>query len=108
MPDEMAKVEYAFPVDKVHGKISKKHKVGFAHRKASARNYTTAYGERKTQVKESELANRAKFTAVSKAARLRMVDPDHVAMDQMMFARQTKYTTMFGYVFKQCWDEYEA
>ena len=104
----MAKVEYAFPVDKIHGKISKKHKVGFAHRKATAKNYTTAYGERKTQVKESELAQRAKFAAVCKAARLRMIDPDHVDMDQLLFAEQTKYSTLFGYVFKQCWDAYEA
>ena len=37
----MAKVEYAFPVDKVHGRISKQHKVGFAHRKATNRNFTT-------------------------------------------------------------------
>ena len=31
----MAKVEYVFPVDKVHGRISKQHKVGFSHRKAT-------------------------------------------------------------------------
>ena len=40
----MAKIDYAFPVEKVHGKISKKHKVGFAHRIASGLNYTTVYG----------------------------------------------------------------
>ena len=103
----MAKVEYAFPVDKVHGKISKKHKVGFAHRKASAKNYTTAYGERTTPVKETELAARAKFTAVVKQARLRMLDPNHADMDQLGFSRQDKYTTLFGYVFRQVWDSYE-
>ena len=35
----MAKVEYSFPVEKVHGKVSKKHKVGFAHRADSNLNY---------------------------------------------------------------------
>ena len=103
----MAKVEYAFPVDKVHGKISKKHKIGFAHRKASAKNYTTAYGERTTAVKETELAARAKFGAVVKQARLRMLDPNHADMDQLNFSRQDKYTTLFGYVFRQVWDSYE-
>ena len=103
----MAKVEYAFPVDKVHGKISKKHKVGFAHRKASAKNYTCSYGERTTAVKETELAARAKFSAVVKQARLRMLDPNHADMDQLGFSRQDKYTTLYGYVFKQVWDSYE-
>jgi hypothetical protein len=105
--DDMAKVEYAFPVDKVHGKISKKHKVGFAHRKASAKNYTTAYGERTTAVKETELAARAKFKAVVLQARERMLDPNHADMDQLNFSRQDKYTTLFGYVFRQVWDSYE-
>jgi ADP-dependent phosphofructokinase/glucokinase len=68
----MAKVEYAFPVDKVHGKISKKHRVGFAHRKATARNYTTSYGERSTPVTSNEMAVRTKFTAVCAAARARL------------------------------------
>ena len=44
----MAKVEYAFPVDTIHGRISKSHKVGFAHRKQSKINYTTSYGKRTT------------------------------------------------------------
>ena len=43
----MAQIEYAFPVEKVHGKISKKHKIGFAHRTASGVNYSTAYGKRR-------------------------------------------------------------
>ena len=45
----MAKIDYAFPVEKIHGKISKKHKIGFAHRTASGVNYSTAYGKRRTK-----------------------------------------------------------
>ena len=44
----MAKIDYSFPVETVHGKISKKHKIGFAHRTASGVNYSTAYGKRST------------------------------------------------------------
>ena len=103
----MAKVEYAFPVDKIHGKISKKHKVGFAHRKASAKNYTTSYGERTTPVKSSEIEQRNKFTAVCAAARERLDDPNYINVDQLGFSKQTKYKTIWGYVFKICWDAYE-
>ena len=103
----MAKVEYSFPVDKIHGKISKKHKVGFAHRKASAKNYTTSYGERTTPVKSSEIEQRNKFTAVCAAARERLDDPNYINVDQLGFSKQTKYKTIWGYVFKLCWDSYE-
>ena len=54
----MAQIEYAFPVEKIHGKISKKHKIGFAHRTASGVNYSTAYGIRKTKPSTAEVANR--------------------------------------------------
>ena len=40
----MAKVDYAFPVEKIHGKVAKHHKIGFAHRVASKLNYTQSYG----------------------------------------------------------------
>ena len=102
----MAKVEYAFPVDKVHGRISKQHKVGFAHRKASKKNYTTVYGERSTLPGANEILHREKFAAVCKSTRLRMIDPNQVAQDQAGFAAQKKYPTFWGYVFKQEWDAY--
>ena len=104
----MAKVEYAFPVDKVHGKVGKNHKVGFAHLNATGKNFTVSYGKRSTAVKSSELQQRAKFKAVCEAARERMIDPNYLNMDQLMFSRQTKYKTFWGYVFKQCWDAYEG
>jgi ADP-dependent phosphofructokinase/glucokinase len=104
----MAKVEYAFPVDKVHGKISKKHRIGFAHRKATARNYTTSYGERSTPVTSNEMAVRTKFTAVCAAARARLGNINQIPLDQIAFREQTKYKTMWGYVFRQEWDAYVA
>jgi hypothetical protein len=104
----MAKVEYSFPVDKIHGKISKKHKVGFAHRKASAKNYTTSYGERTTPVKSSEIEQRNKFAAVCAAARERLDDPNYINVDQLGFSKQTKYKTIWGYVFRICWDSYDG
>ena len=104
----MAKVEYAFPVDKVHGKVGKKHKVGFAHLTSTGKNFTVVYGKRSTSASSTELGNRAKFAAVCATARERMKDPNFIDLDMIGFSRQSKYKTMWGYVFKQCWDEYEA
>ena len=104
--DEMAKVEYAFPVDKVHGKIAKDHKIGFAHRKATKRNYTTVYGVRSTEASSTELAHRAKFAAVVASTRTRMMDPVQNPIDQVGYAKQSKYPTFYGYVFSQEWAAY--
>ena len=104
----MANIEYAFPVEKVHGKISKKHKVGFAHRTASGVNYTTMYGQRKSKPSTAELLNRQKFKDVAAAARERMINPEFVQIDHAGFNKQTKYTTLWGYVFNEvykAWDE---
>ena len=99
----MAKVEYAFPVDKIHGKISKQHKIGFAHRRASKKNYTTIYGVRSTTPSTSEVAHRTKFSTCVANTRTRMMDPTQNPIDMVAFAKQTKYPTFYGYVFSQEW-----
>ena len=104
----MAKVEYSFPVDKVHGRISKQHQVGFAHRKASKLNYTTSYGKRASEYSQEELAHQEKFRAVCASTRARMKDPGKVMQDQAAFKEQSKYKTFYQYVFRQEWEAYEA
>ena len=104
----MAQIEYAFPVEKVHGKISKKHKVGFAHRTASGVNYTTMYGQRKSKPSTAELLNRQKFKDVAAAARERMINPEYVQIDHAGFNKQTKYTTLWGYVFNEVYKSWEG
>ena len=59
----MAKVEYAFPVEKIHGKIAKNHKIGFAHRVASNLNYTQSYSKRSTAYSQDEIDHQTKFAA---------------------------------------------
>ena len=103
----MAIVTNEDPIHHLSGKISKKYRTCYNYRKRSDRKYTSIHSERSTPVKETELAQRAKFKAVSQAARLRMLDPNHADMDQLGFSRQDKYTTLFGYVFRQVWDSYE-
>ena len=104
----MAKIEYAFPVEKVHGKISKKHKIGFAHRTASGVNYSTAYGKRSTKPSTAEIANREKFKAVAQAAQARLINPEFIQRDLYGFSKQTKYTTLWGYVFNEVYQSWEG
>ena len=77
----MAKNDFTFPVDKVHGKLSKKHKIGFAHRVASGLNYTTEYGIRSTAPTSKEIAHRQKFGDVAVQTTARLKDPMYIAAD---------------------------
>jgi len=102
----MAHVEYAFPVEKIHGKVAKHHKIGFAHRVASKLNYTQAYGKRSTPVTKKETDHRTKFGAVSNATAARLADPTKMQADQLAYKAQTKYKTLRQYVFNQEWQAY--
>ena len=102
----MAKVEYAFPVEKIHGKVAKSHKIGFAHRVASKLNYTQSYGPRTTAVTQKELDHRKKFSAVAVATINRLADAEQMPIDQMAFKNQTKYKTLRQYVWNQEWNAY--
>ena len=104
----MAKVEYAFPVEKLHGKLSKSHKIGFAHRVASKLNYTQSYGKRTTKYSQAEIDHQTMFGAVAKAVNARLADPNQAPLDQMAFKEQSKYKTLRQYVWHLVQAEYEA
>ena len=108
MPDDMAHVEYAFPVDKIHGKVSKKHTVGFAHMTASQLNYTRTYGKRTTPLTQKEKDHRAKFAAVAAATHERMMDTEQIVTDQENFKKQTKYMSLYRYIWNLEWEAYEG
>lgn len=102
----MAKVEYAFPVEKIHGKIAKNHKIGFAHRVASKLNYTQSYSKRSTAYSQDEIDHQTKFAAVAAAVRERLADPTKKTQDQIAFKEQSKYKTLRQYVWNQEWQAY--
>ena len=93
----MGKVTYEYPVKDICGKIGKKATVGFAHRGNT--KYTVRYGKRSTPVGGAEQAHRNKFSAAVKATRQRMLDSQQNAADKIAFAQQTKYKTLYQYVF---------
>ena len=93
----MGKVTYEYPVKDICGKIGKNATVGFAHRGDT--KYTVRYGQRSTPAGAAELAHRNKFSAAVKATRQRMLDSQQNAADKIAFAQQTKYKTLYQYVF---------
>ena len=104
----MAKVEYVAPVDAVHGKLSKGDKYGFARRKKANNkgerpNFTFVHTTRTTAPSQNEIARRNAFKQAAIATRARLMDPDQSLTDQIAFAQQTKYKTMYAYVFNQCY-----
>ena len=93
----MGKVTYEYPVKDICGKIGKNATVGFAHRGDT--KYTVRYGKRSTPVGSAEQAHRNKFSAAVKATRQSMLDSQQNAADKIAFAQQTKYKTLYQYVF---------
>ena len=93
----MGKVTYEYPIKDICGKIGKNATMGFAHRGNT--KYTVRYGKRSTPVGQAELAHRQKFSAAVKATRQRMLDSQQNAADKIAFAQQTKYKTLYQYVF---------
>lgn len=61
-----------------------------------------------TNVTPSIEAHRVKFAAVAASTRSRMADPSQAAQDMVNFKNQTKYKTMYSYVFNLEWDAYTA
>ena len=103
----MAHVEYAFPVEVIHGKVAKRHKIGFAHRKASKLNYTQSYSKRSTKYSQAEKDHQAKFAAVAAMVNARLADPNQMPLDQLAFKGQSKYETLRKYVWHLCSEEYD-
>ncbi|MGN1239956.1 MAG: hypothetical protein ACI4TV_03670 [Paludibacteraceae bacterium] len=97
----MARVTYEYPIKDICGKIGKDSTMGFAHRGET--KYTVKYGKRTTAVTADEQAQREKFAAVVKATQARMQDPVQAAQDQLAFAAQSKYKSLYKYVFNQEW-----
>ena len=93
----MGKVTYMYPVADVCGKIDKSSRVIFAHR--GDRKYTVLQGVRSTAPSSAELQQRAKFKAAVTNTRTRMQDPEKYAQDLAAFQAQSKYKTLYQYVF---------
>ena len=96
---KMAQVVYEDPIHHLSGKISKKYRTCYNYRKRSNRKYTSVHGDRTTPVTQKELDWRMKFAQICQATMVRLADPTTMAQDQVNFRNQTKYKTLYQYIW---------
>ena len=98
------------PVDYISGKISKKFRTIYNHRKVSDRRYTQVRNPRSTPVSSDETIARTRFGAIGRAVQQRKKNLSLVATDVANFRaqRDTGYKTLFQYLWHLCADEYDA
>ncbi len=111
----MGKVFYNDLINYISGKISRKYRTCYNHKRASGLNFTSVHGDRTTQPCTDELKHREKFKTVSEAARRRAIDPMRLNYDRMDFFNELKakgatfkYTTYRGWLFGKAWKCYDA
>ena len=109
----MGKVFYEDPVHHISGKISKKYRTCYNHKRINGLNFTSVHGERTTPVSAEEKARQERFKVVREAARLRAMDLMHLTYDHMDFIEERKakgvafkYTTYKGWLFGKAWKCY--
>lgn len=118
------RLECVAPVEAVIGIVGAKKSGNFDPKRYGANNkvvgYQRSYGaanrfrvtngiyEVSANKIASVRAHQAKFKAVCQNTRLRMMDAQHRQQDELAFKAQTKYGTLFGFLFKQEWDSYEG
>ena len=79
--------------------------VGYQVGRSVFNRYQVRCNPRSTAVKQEELNRRKNFGDVVKATRARMIDPDQSLADMIAFEKQTKYKTLYAYVFNQEWNK---
>ena len=110
----MGKVFFEDPIHHISGKISKKYRTCYNHKRINGLNFTSVHGERTTPVSAEEIARREKFKVVREAARQRSMDLMHLTYDQMDFVAERKaqgsafkYTTFKGWLFGKGWKNFD-
>ena len=110
----MAKVTYIDPIKSVSGKLTKTHSTVLNVRKAATNNedmianpcYTSWRDpSKKVQLSAGQVAWNETFKTICANTRSRMKDPSKINADQIAFAAQSKYKTLYSYVWNQVKDE---
>lgn len=109
----MGKVVFEDPVHHISGRISKKYRTCYNHKRINGLNFTSVHGERSTPASTEELKVRTRFKVVRQAALERSMDLMHLTYDQMDFIEEKKtrpnfkYTTYKGWLFGKAWKCYD-
>ena len=110
----MGKVVFEDPIHHISGKISKKYRTCYNHKRINGLNFTSVHGERNTPTSADEIKRRNKFKTVRQAAIERSMDLMHLTYDQMDFIAERKaqgsafkYTTYKGWLFGKGWKNFD-
>lgn len=105
----MGLVHFLDPVDYISGKISKKFRTIYNHRKLSDRRYTQVRGDRTTAVTAEEIQSRNHFAAIARAVNARRKDLTKIVTDIQNFKAQRDnpngYKTLRQYLWHICAQE---
>jgi hypothetical protein len=104
----MAKITYIDPIKSVSGKLTKSHCVVYNKRVAATNNqdmidnpnYTTWRDpSKKIVLSANQRAWNERFAEICSTVRVRLQDPQHMAADRAGYATQSKYKTLYSYVW---------
>lgn len=105
------KIQYIAPVDTVSGMFGKREHslsgkaiISNVRRKASQKNpgglmYFSVLTKTTYKGTQNQSEWQTKFGQISRATRERLEDPTHMAADLAAFAKQTKYVTLYSFVW---------
>ncbi len=100
----MAKVVFIDPVNYVSGKISKASTTVYCYNKKTDHRFVRSYTPQEDNPTENQLTLRQKFAKAVTATYTRLNDTAQRPADEIAFAQQNKYKTIFGFVFSQVYN----
>ncbi len=86
----MGKVTFEDPVHHISGKISKKYRTCYNHKRINGLNFTSVHGERTTPVSAEEKARQERFKVVRLAARSRAMDLSRLTWTKRTACRKAR------------------
>lgn len=96
----MSKIKLEAPFRAFRGKICKHSDI--IYKKMKDTNYTSQICNPRTKpFSAEELARQTKFTTITQQVATIMADPTQRAAYETAFLKQSKYTTLRGYIFAQ-------
>lgn len=102
----MATIKYIDIVESASGKLCKHGTTIFMHKKASGKNYTSRICKPFTGAPTvDQLAMQEQFAATAARVKLAMADSAQLALYKEAFLKQTKYSTLRGYIFAQMYGQ---
>ena len=110
----MAKITYIDPIKSVSGKLAKKHCVVYNVRQAVTNNEDmirnpnyTSYRDpnKKIKLTANQRQWNQRFGEICSATHIRLMSPEYINTDRAEFAKQTKYKTLWAFVFNKIKNE---